>query len=231
MEFTERVLNGPALECAPLLLGATIERDDPQQPGQRIRLRITEVEAYHGAGTPGAVDDCSHARMGMTARNASMWSTGGHWYVYLNYGMHHALNLVCSPEGTASGVLIRAASVQDGIEAVRARRGERPRAAELARGPGNLAKALGIDSLALDGTAALGGGELTVHAPEPDRERTSRIRSGPRVGVGTARIAAAYPWRFWLDGEASVSAYRPGSAPGTRSRGAAKKSRSSAAER
>jgi DNA-3-methyladenine glycosylase len=31
------------------------------------------------------------------------------------------------------------------------------------------------------------------------------IRTGPRVGVTQA---ADYPWRFWLDGDRSVSAYR-----------------------
>ena len=37
-----------------------------------------------------------------------------------------------------------------------------------------------------------------------------RVRTGPRVGVaGPGGDAAAYPWRFWLDGEPSVSAYRP----------------------
>jgi DNA-3-methyladenine glycosylase len=33
------------------------------------------------------------------------------------------------------------------------------------------------------------------------------VRSGPRVGVAGA--GAGHPWRFWLDGEPTVSAYRP----------------------
>jgi DNA-3-methyladenine glycosylase len=37
------------------------------------------------------------------------------------------------------------------------------------------------------------------------------VRSGPRVGVnGPGGDGAAFPWRFWLDGEPTVSAYRPG---------------------
>jgi DNA-3-methyladenine glycosylase len=34
-----------------------------------------------------------------------------------------------------------------------------------------------------------------------------RIRTGPRVGLSAA---AERPWRFWVDGDRSVSAYRPG---------------------
>jgi DNA-3-methyladenine glycosylase len=40
-------------------------------------------------------------------------------------------------------------------------------------------------------------------------EQTVAVRSGPRVGVsGPGGDGAAYPWRFWLEGEATVSAYR-----------------------
>ncbi len=35
------------------------------------------------------------------------------------------------------------------------------------------------------------------------------VLSGPRVGVsGDGGRADLYPWRFWLDGEPTVSAYR-----------------------
>ena len=35
------------------------------------------------------------------------------------------------------------------------------------------------------------------------------VRPGPRVGVsGAGGDGTAYPWRFWLDGEPTVSAYR-----------------------
>jgi len=37
------------------------------------------------------------------------------------------------------------------------------------------------------------------------------VRTGPRVGVsGAGGDGTAYPWRFWLDGEPTVSVYRPG---------------------
>jgi DNA-3-methyladenine glycosylase len=46
-------------------------------------------------------------------------------------------------------------------------------------------------------------GAAGSYAPE-------RLRTGPRVGVaGAGGDVAAYPWRFWLDGEPTVSVYRP----------------------
>jgi DNA-3-methyladenine glycosylase len=39
----------------------------------------------------------------------------------------------------------------------------------------------------------------------------SRIRTGPRVGIsGPGGDAEGYPWRFWVDGDPTVSVYRPG---------------------
>ena len=78
-----------------------------------------------------------------------MFGPPGHLYVYFSYGMHHAANIVCGPDGVASGVLLRAGEVVEGIETARLRRrGSRDR--DLARGPARLCQALGID-LAHDG--------------------------------------------------------------------------------
>nr|WP_284290961.1 DNA-3-methyladenine glycosylase [Angustibacter aerolatus] len=74
----------------------------------------------------------------------------------------------------------------------------------MARGPARLAQALGVDK-ALDGVAL--GDAVRVR---PGRA-TSAVRTGPRVGVsGPGGDGTAYPLRFWLDGEPTVSAYRPG---------------------
>ena len=80
-----------ALEVAPRLLGAQLTVDSPDGP---VCVRITEVEACHGLGTTGPYDAGSHAKDRRTDRNASMFGPPGHAYVYFNYGMHYALNLV-----------------------------------------------------------------------------------------------------------------------------------------
>jgi DNA-3-methyladenine glycosylase len=51
--------------------------------------------------------------------------------------------------------------------------------------------------------AAPARGDEPFLPPIPPREK---IASGPRVGVSAA---AEVPWRFWIDGEPSVSVYRP----------------------
>jgi len=163
-------------------------------------VRLTEVEAYAGAIDPG-----SHAYRGRTARNATMFGPPGHAYVYLTYGMHFCVNLVCAPAGTAEAVLLRAGEVVAGLELARGRRpGARDR--DLARGPARLTRALAVDR-ELDGadvTAA--GSPLRVLAggPMPD----AAVLTGPRVGV--AGGGAPTPWRFSIAGDRTVSAYRPG---------------------
>lgn len=198
----------PALEVAPQLLGATltVRSDDGA-----VAVRITEVEAYHGVGTPGPYDAGSHSRDRKTERNASMFGPPGHAYVYLSYGMHFALNMVCSPEGAASGVLIRAGEVIDGIGIARSRReaGSASRALpnrQLARGPGNLASALGVARPMHDGLDLLSHPFRLVlphRAPE-------EVSNGPRVGVSGEAGSSAFLWRFWINGDPTVSAYRPG---------------------
>ncbi|WP_461111168.1 DNA-3-methyladenine glycosylase [Streptomyces calidiresistens] len=196
-------LDRPVTEVAPQLLGAVLVRNTPEGV---MAVRLTEVEAYGGGDDPG-----SHSYRGRTARNASMFGPPGHAYVYFTYGMWHCLNIVCGPAGHPSGVLLRAGEVVEG-EDLAVRRRPRARAGrDLARGPARLATALGVDR-ALDGTDVCGGGaeggdpsplELW-RAPEPPDPDT--VRRGPRTGVGGA--GADRPWRFWIDGDPTVSPYR-----------------------
>jgi DNA-3-methyladenine glycosylase len=165
-----------------------------------VTVRLTEVEAYSGLGE----DPASHAHRGRTRRNAVMFGPPGYAYVYFTYGMHWCVNVVCGPPGTASAVLLRAASIVDGVELARARRPSARRDADLARGPARLTQALGIDAAAY-GTSMLDGtGPMTL-APPPEPVAASVIRSGPRVGVTGAHDIE---WRFWLGGDPTVSAYR-----------------------
>ncbi|GAA4925396.1 DNA-3-methyladenine glycosylase [Streptomyces coeruleoprunus] len=187
----------PVLEVAPDLLGRTLVRMTDDGP---IELRLTEVEAYAGEADPG-----SHAYRGRTARNAVMFGPPGHAYVYFTYGMWHCLNLVCGPEGTASGVLLRAGEITVGQELARHRRVSARYDKELAKGPARLATALDVDRT-LDGTDACAGPESPLSVLTGDRVKPDQVRSGPRTGVGGD--GATHPWRFWIDGDPTVSPYR-----------------------
>jgi DNA-3-methyladenine glycosylase len=185
----------PVLEVAPGLLGRVIVRDSAQG---RVAVRLTEVEAYDGPNDPG-----SHAYRGRSARNATMFGPPGHVYVYFTYGMHHCMNLVCGPEGRPTGVLLRGAEVVEGIDLARRRRPSAKGDRELARGPARLVEALGVGR-ADDGADICGDGPLLISQGVPPP--AAAVRRGPRVGL---RQAAEYPWRFWIDGDPTVSVYRP----------------------
>jgi DNA-3-methyladenine glycosylase len=195
-------LTGPTDRLAPTLLGAVLEVRWPGEPV--VRARLVEVEAYAGTGE----DPASHAHRGPRRANAALFGPPGRLYVYFTYGMHWCANVVCHPAtpGAGGGVLLRAARVESGIEAVRARV-PRPLAdRDLARGPARLARALGI-------TGAAGGLDLLGDPSSPVRlipgSPPAQVQRGPRVGVSTA---ATTPWRFWDAAALEVSAYRPAGA-------------------
>jgi DNA-3-methyladenine glycosylase len=144
-----------------------------------------------------------------------MFGPAGFTYVYFTYGMHWCLNLVTGPVGAAAAVLLRAGEVVAGHEIAAARRpGVAPR--DWCRGPARLASTLGLtgadsgrDFCTPAVAADEGRSDLVVRAPSAAYDR-DRLRTGPRVGVaGAGGDVTAYPWRFWLDGEPTVSAYRP----------------------
>jgi len=201
---------GSSLQVAAKLLGCVLEHDTADG---RVAVQLTEVEAYEGMADP-----ASHAYRGQTARNAVMFGPPGHAYVYFTYGMHFCVNLVCGPVGTPTAVLLRAGRVIDGAPLAAQRRlAGRPGAAvlaerDLARGPARLCQALGIDR-AQDGADVCDPVCPLRIRPEPlardggpSASPLATVSRGPRVGVSSA---ADRPWRFWLTGDPTVSAYRP----------------------
>jgi DNA-3-methyladenine glycosylase len=98
-----------------------------------------EVEAYLGEGQ----DEASHAHRGPTPRNEQMFATPGHLHVYVSYGLHHCLNVVCEDPGTAGAVLLRAAEPLEGESQMRRRRGRS--GLDLSNGPGKLGQCLDAD--------------------------------------------------------------------------------------
>jgi DNA-3-methyladenine glycosylase len=192
--LSRSALRGDVLTLAPRLLGSVLEHHTGDGP---VAIRLVEVEAYDGESDPG-----SHAYKGKTARNAVMFGDAGLAYVYFTYGMHWCMNLVCGPAGRAAAILLRAGAVVEGADLARVRRGDRVSERDLARGPARLCQALGVDGTC-NGADLLAGGPLRLLARPA--APAGRVRAGPRVGVSAG---ATRPWRFWLDGEHSVSTYR-----------------------
>jgi DNA-3-methyladenine glycosylase len=200
---------------APLVLGAVLTHDSPEGA---VSVRITGVEAYLGPHDSPHPDPGSHTFRGQTGRNKPMFGPAGHLYVYFTYGMHYCANIVCGPPGTASALLLRGGEIVAGEDVARTRRPTSKSSKDLASGPARLATALGLTT-ADSGRDALG---------EPFRlelpvARARDISTGPRVGVSGAGGSHAYPWRFWLTGDPTVSRYkaakvrpdRPEDAPGS----------------
>jgi DNA-3-methyladenine glycosylase len=210
---TRADLSGLPVEVAPKLVGGMLRTT---VSGETVAARLTEVEAYHGLGTGAVADPGSHARSGPTRRNATMWGEPGHLYVYLSHGIHSCVNVVSGPDGVAGGILLRAGEIVEGEDAATRRRLERrgvvrsPR--DLARGPGRFGDAVGLRHPVHDGIDAVAPVELAGAVAElwiPD-EPLPDLATGPRVGVAGAAGTAAFPWRFWISGDPTVSAFRWG---------------------
>lgn len=122
----------------------------------RLSGRIVETEAY----PPG--DASGHAFRGLTPGTRSLYLAPGHAYVYFIYGLYNLLNVSSEPAGIGAGVLLRALEPLEGIEEMARRRGV-SRVVDLARGPGRLTQALGIDKR-LDGIDLCGEGPLWLGA-------------------------------------------------------------------
>ena len=167
---------------------------------------IVETEAYIGEDDPAC-----HAAPGRTMRNEPLYGPPGVAYVYLNYGIHYLVNAVTEADGHPAAVLIRALEPVDGIALMAQRRspiGRDVEVAGLCRGPGNLTKALGITIAEnrVDLTRSLRSRQASGQLCIEDRGiYPPAVACGPRIGI---TVAVERPWRFWIDGNASVSGPR-----------------------
>jgi DNA-3-methyladenine glycosylase len=151
---------------ARFLIGKVLVHDLAQG---RMIGRIVETEAYPVG------DAAGHAFRGETPRNRSVFLPHGHAYVYFIYGSCWMMNVSSERRGVGGGVLIRAIEPLEGVELMKHHRGL-SRLHDLARGPGRLASAMGIDRR-LDG--------LDLCAPKsPLWLGTTPEPAGP-VGVST----------------------------------------------
>ena len=179
----------PALELAQFLIGKTLVHDLPEG---RISGRIVETEAY----PPG--DAAGHAFRGETQRNRSLFLKRGHAYVHFAYGSCWLMNVTSEEPGIGGGVLLRALEPLEGISLMQRARRKAKRLCDLARGPGRLAAALGIDKR-YDGADLCAKGPLwlgtAVGAPKT---------TGKSVRIGITRDADRR-FRFYERGNPCVS--------------------------
>jgi DNA-3-methyladenine glycosylase len=152
--------------------------------------RLSEVEAYLPIEDP-----ASHAACGPTRRNAAMFGPPGTIYIFLSYGVHYLLNLVCDRPQVGSAVLIR------GFEGLAGRQGAPSEGREYRDqsvcGPGRVGKSLAIHP----GLNGLPLGEASGLYVVDDGTR-AEVGMATRIGISRG---VALPLRYYLRGSNCVT--------------------------
>jgi DNA-3-methyladenine glycosylase len=163
--------------------------------GEPLVGRIVETEAYM------PTDPASHAFRGRTRRNGAMFGEPLHAYVYFIYGANWCLNVTAEGTGIGAAALIRACEPVAGLARMRALRG-RPalRDRDLARGPGNLCRAMAIGP-------EFDGADLASDPALQLADDGAVVEVGTSVRIGLTRATEA-PLRFYARGNPSVSGPR-----------------------
>jgi len=182
-----RELPAGTVDLAKALIGCVLVRDCPDG---RAAGRIVETEAYVIG------DPASHAYRGKSRRNASMFLSAHHAYVYKIYGTSWCVNVTSEREDEGAAVLIRALEPLEGLSLMEGRR-RTTRVLDLCRGPGRLCQALAIDR-DLDGADLLRGRELWLAAPAAQ----AAIGTSRRIGITKAFTRRL---RFYERGNSFVS--------------------------
>lgn len=160
--------------------------------------RIVEAEAYNGP-----FDKASHSYGNRrTKRTEVMYAAGGVAYVYLCYGIHQMFNVVTNVQDIPNAILIRALEPVIGIDTMLERSKKNLHGFDLTRGPGNVARALGLHTSHTG--ISLQSDELFI-ADDGLRYNESEIAVTTRIGVDYAAEDALLPYRFIVKGNKYVS--------------------------
>jgi DNA-3-methyladenine glycosylase len=172
-----------------------------QIDGIRTSGRIVETEAYNGV-----VDRASHAFGGRrTNRTEYIYGGPGTVYVYIVYGLHYLFNVVTNKKDTPHAILIRALEPLEGVDYMLKRVGKPKADYTLTKGPGNLARALGISKIHTGGS--LFSEEIFIE-DDGIRYKKDQIVVTHRIGVDYAGTDAQLPYRFFVKGNPYVSAIK-----------------------
>lgn len=183
------------IEIAKDLLGKIVVTNID---GKITSGRIVETEAYVAN-----VDKASHAYNGKrTLRNEAMYAAAGAVYVYICYGMHNMLNIVTNDLNVPDAILIRALKPIRGIEIMLERTGKKMFDNTITKGPGNVAKAMGISK----NISGLMVGEKIINIYKDDISfLQDEIGTSKRIGIDGAGTDAELPYRFFVKGNKFVS--------------------------
>lgn len=169
--------------------------------GKRTSGRIVETEAYVAV-----VDKASHSFGGRrTPKNEHMYDGPGTAYIYICYGLHQMLNVVTNKKDIPDAILIRAVEPMEGIDIMLERRNKKALDPTLTRGPGNVGKALGVNTT-MSGFS-LRDDKVILYEDGYIPEE-SVIGVSPRIGVDGAGEDAHLPYRFYIRGNVYVSGKR-----------------------
>ena len=163
---------------APDLIGCYLIKKNNQD---EIRGVIVETEAYSQE------EEACHGHSKITESNKPLFGEPGRFYIYKSYGIHHCLNIVTDKKNFASGVLIRAVSIDNKNE-------------RLASGPGLVTKTFGID-LSFNSLEIFYNNSLCISQRELNIKQKDLIQT-TRIGISKAKNIK---WRWYLKNSRSVS--------------------------
>ena len=160
--------------------------------------RIVETEAYVSH-----VDKASHAYNGKrTLRNEAMYAAAGTVYVYICYGLHNMLNIVTNDVDVPDAILIRALEPISGVDIMLARTVKKIFDFTLTKGPGNVAKAIGVSKK--NSGVALGHKLINIYEDDFLFEQ-NEIGISKRIGIDSAGADSLLLYRFYARGNKFVS--------------------------